>query len=105
MAKAGEGLSGRTERVLKQLRHDLDGSLDRQFPEYDQVNTRYSDTINALDELQKEAGRKLNFESKGAEKQAGVLLRRLMGNTQGRTNLLNCYGLNRRRGQKIRREV
>ena len=88
--KAGEGLSGRTERVLKQLRHDLDGSLDRQFPEYDQVNTRYSDTINALDELQKEAGRKLNFESKGAEKQAGVLLRRLMGNTQGRTNLLNA---------------
>lgn len=83
----GEGLKGKTEGILKQLRRDLDTTLDNNFPEYNNVNTRYSDTVTALDALQDVAGRKMDLFGPQAEKATGTLLRRLMSNAQSRINL------------------
>ena len=87
--KAAEGLSGKTERILKNLRRNLDSSLDSQFPAYDKVNTRYSDTINALDSLQDVAGKKMDLFGPNANKATGTLLRRMMSNAQSRVNLVD----------------
>jgi hypothetical protein len=88
--KAGEGLTGKTERILKKLRVDLDDALDSKFPEYNKVNTTYSDTIGALDGLQDVAGRKLDLFGPNADKATGTLLRRMMSNVQSRVNLVDA---------------
>jgi len=87
--KAGEGLSGRTERVLKSLRHNLDATLDAQFPEYNRVNTMYSETIQALDALQTAAGKRIDLTGKNAETALGTLSRRVLGNQVSRQDLVN----------------
>ena len=88
--KSGEGLAGKTERLLKNLRHDLDTLLDNSFTDYNAVNTTYADTINALDTLQDAAGRKLNFTGKNADKASGQILRGLLSNNRSRVNLLDA---------------
>lgn len=87
--KTTEGLSGRTENILKSLRRNLDEILDNKFSEYDRVNTVFSKTIGAIDSLQDVAGRKLNLTGPNAEKAVGTLLRRLMSNAQSRVALLD----------------
>jgi hypothetical protein len=87
--KNAEGLAGRSEAVLKSLRRNLDQTLDSNFPEYDAVNTQYSETIGALDALQDVAGRKMDLTGPNAEKATGTLMRRLMSNAQSRVTLLD----------------
>lgn len=85
--KNARGLGGKTERILKTLRHDVDGILDAQFPEYNKVNTQYSETIGALDALQDVAGKKMDFYGENADKAIGTLTRRLLSNAQSRIPL------------------
>ena len=86
----GEGLSGRVEGVFKSLRRDLDGILDSSFPEYDRVNTQYSETIGALDALQDVAGKKVNLTGDNVDKALGTLSRRLLSNAQSRVPLMDA---------------
>jgi len=85
--KNARGLGGKTEGILKTLRHDMDGLLDNQFPEYNKVNTQYSETIGALDALQDVAGKKMDFFGENADKAIGTLARRLLSNAQSRIPL------------------
>lgn len=85
--KSARGLGGKTERILKSLRHNLDGLLDEQFPEYNRVNTEYAQTRGALDSLQDVAGKKMDFHGENADKAIGTLTRRLLSNAQSRIPL------------------
>lgn len=87
--KNAEGLSGRTEGILKNLRRNLDGTLDKKFPEYDRINSAYSETVGALDALQDVAGKKMNLSGPNAEKATGTLMRRVLSNAQSRVTLLD----------------
>lgn len=87
--KNAEGLAGQTERVLKNLRRNIDQTLDLNFPEYDRVNTAYSETIGALDALQDVAGKRMNLTGVNADKATGTLMRRVLSNSQSRVNLLD----------------
>ena len=87
--KTAEGLGGKTEIILKELRHNIDTLLDDTFPSYNKVNTDYSETISAIDALQDAAGKKLDLTGENADKAVGTLLRRLMSNAQSRINLLD----------------
>lgn len=93
MGSQGDGLAGKTERVLKDLRRNLDNTLDDNFPEYNRVNTTYSETIGAIDALQDVAGKKMNLTGKNADKAAGTLMRRLMSNAQSRVPLMDSIEL------------
>jgi len=84
-----EGLSGDAERVLKGLRANINQQLRDQFPQYENANRQYSDTIVMIDELQRLAPNKLDFNSPSASSALGTLLRRLMGNAQSRVPLLD----------------
>lgn len=80
-------LSAKTESILKKLRADVDGALDTTFPEYDKVNSIYAETVQALDNLQGAAGKKIDLSGDGANQATGTLLRGLMSNNRGRMEL------------------
>lgn len=87
--KNAEGLAGKTESILKSLRRNLDQSLDSNFPEYDRINSAYSETIGALDAFQEVAGKKMNLTGPNADKATGTLMRRVLSNAQSRITLLD----------------
>ena len=87
--KSAAGLGGKTETILKGLRHDLDAMLDTNFPDYNKVNIEYAETRAVIDAFQDAAGKKINLTGPNAEKAVGTLSRRLMSNAQSRANLLN----------------
>lgn len=80
--KAAEGLSGNVERTLKNLRRGLDKVLDTNFPEYDQANLTYAETIDALDDMQALAGQKYDLTGPSAAKALGLMSRKLLSNYQ-----------------------
>ena len=87
--KVKTGISGDAERALMSFRSDLDKSLDSTFPRYDKVNTIYSETIGAIDSLQKSIGTKLDLSGGNADKALGTKLRGLLSNNSNRINLLD----------------
>ncbi len=88
--KTKTGLSGDAERALKSFRSSLDDALDNTFPEYDKVNTIFSETIGVLDSIQDAVGGKLNLTGGQADKALGTKLRSLLSNNQNRVNLLDA---------------
>lgn len=81
-------LRGRTEAALRDLRSNIDGLLDENFPRYKEVNDVYSETIGAIDEFKRIAGKNIDLDGEFANMGVGTLMRRLMGNAQTRTSLL-----------------
>jgi len=78
--KSQAGLSGKMEGIVKGLRHNLDDILDKQFPEYDQVNSMYAETRGVIDELQSLTGKKVNLSGDKADKALGVMSRKVLSN-------------------------
>ena len=87
--KVKTGMSGDAERALKGFRAELDNALDTKFPEYNKVNTVYSETIGALNSIQDVAGRKMDLSGGNADKALGTLLRRTLSNAQSRVRLID----------------
>lgn len=89
--KAESGLSGKTEKAIKDLRVNLDTGLDDKFPKYNDVNTRYAESIGALNDFRDVAGAK-NFNpfSVNANAFVGQISNRLLSNVASRTRLENA---------------
>lgn len=83
------GLSGAMENVAKSLRHDLDGLLDTNFPDYKAVNDSYAETISVLNKMQDIAGKKIDLLGPNADSAIGTLARRLLSNAPSRVPLKN----------------
>lgn len=88
--KAGEGLTGATERLLKGWRNTIDTTLDVQFPEYNEVNSVLSENIGALDKLNTVMGTKFRVNDPLANIRAGQVSSRLLGNSPNRGEILNA---------------
>ena len=82
-------LTAQAERTLKSLRRNLNTTLGDNFPDYKAANAKYSDTITALDDLQKAAGTNIDFDSASANKQLGTAMRKLTSNYGTRANLID----------------
>lgn len=78
--KSQTGLSGRMEGIIKSLRHDLDSTLDKTFPEYDRVNSIYSETRGIIDDMQSLAGRKVDLTGGNVDKALGTMSRKVLSN-------------------------
>lgn len=87
--KAGQGLTGASERIVKNLRRNLDKNLDDAFPDYRKANTKYSETIQALKFFEKKAGGNFDVLSENADKFVGTLSRRVMSNAQSRVPIMD----------------
>lgn len=88
--KSKTGLGGKAERIIKNLRREIDQSLDNNFPEYKQVNDIYSETRGILDSIQDVAGKKIDIHGKNSEKALGTLSRSFLSNIRSRANLINA---------------
>lgn len=88
--KAGEGLSGNTERIVKALRRNIDEVLDTNFPEYNNVNTQFSKTREAIDAFGDVAGKTFDATSPTVNENAGNLMRRITSNARSRTDVLDA---------------
>lgn len=93
------------ENSVKSLRKNLDSTLDENFESYNAANTKYSDTIQALDDFQKTAGGKVDLFGDGADKQLGILSRRLLSNVQSRQELTNAIKTINETGKKYGNKV
>lgn len=88
--KTSGGLTGKTENVLKGLRHNIDEILDSSFDSYNRINTTYSETRNAIDELTSLGGSKFDPLAPNAQKKLGTLMRRILSNANSRVDVLNA---------------
>lgn len=82
-------LTAQAERILKNLRRNLNQSLGETFPDYRAANEKYADTITALDDLQRAAGTQIDLESPNANKALGTAMRKLTSNYGTRANLID----------------
>lgn len=87
--RSQKGLTGTAERIVKDLRHNLDGILDANFPEYDRVNTTYKQTRDVLENVQKAAGSRINMSGPNANKAMGTVMRKLLSNYNTRVELVD----------------
>lgn len=85
-----KGLKGDALHAVKELRRGIDGVLDSTFKHYDEVNTQYSDTREALDLLQEAWGGKVDMFNASAPKQLGIQSRKLLSNYASGTNQLDA---------------
>ena len=84
--KSDSGFSGQIDRNIKNLRKGINDALGDQFPEYRKANSKYSKTVNAINNFQDSSGAKVDLSSKEA---LGVSARRLTSNTQSRAKMLD----------------
>lgn len=84
--KSDSGFSGQIDRNIKSLRKGLNDSISDKFPEYRKANSKYSETVNAINNFQDSIGGKVDLTSKEA---LGVSARRLTSNTQSRAKMLD----------------
>lgn len=91
--KTSGGLAGTTETVIKNLRRSIDDILDNNFPEYNQVNTQFSKTRQAIDDFGDVAGKTFDPQSPSVNENAGNLLRRITSNARTRTDVIDSLQL------------
>jgi len=85
--KNAEGSLGAVEIKAKNLRRGLDEVLDSEFPDYDRVNTTYSEIKDAFDDMAKFSGVKVRMSDPVYEKALGTGLRRLDSNAVSQAGL------------------
>jgi hypothetical protein len=84
---AGEGLSGKAEGMLKQIRGIADDTLDNTFADYNKANTDFRKTRELLDEAHSLVGKKTDFLTTNAKLDFGQTMRSLFSNNKTRGRL------------------
>lgn len=105
----GLGMKGSVANMLKSLRHNLDGTLDKKFAQYNKVNTQYAETIGEMQKIAALMGKKFRVGDNFADARMGLILRRILGNTQSRSEILrlleSSQNMARKYGAKIDEDV
>ena len=68
------------EKLIKQLRHNIDGALDNKFPAYDKANTKFAEAAEALKLTKGALGGEVDLDSKNIERLLGQKGRGLLSN-------------------------
>lgn len=94
---------------MKNFRHNIDAILDVNFPQYNKVNTVYSETIKQLDNMASAIGRKFKVGDSFADAQAGIAMRRILSNAQSRSEILRLIqgmqGVAKKYGIKVDHDI
>lgn len=83
-------LSKVTERTVKNLRRNLNNTLGEFSPSYKSANTKFSDILNSLDEIQQAVGTRVDFDSPSAAKSFGVSSRKILSNYGSRVQMIDA---------------
>ena len=107
--KRSNALTNEAERAIKVLRRGLNDAMGDKFPDYRAANTQYSDSIGALNDLQKSVGSQIDLKSANADKSLGTASRKLLSNYSSRVSLMDSLDLAEqvaaRYGMKIKDSV
>lgn len=76
------GNAGQVEGIAKNLRGDLNRVLGDAFPDYREANTKYSETLSALEDIRKSSGAKVKIDDDEFNQAVGTGLRRVLSNAQ-----------------------
>ena len=87
--KSAAGLTGAGEKVLKQVRHQLNQSIRAVDPDYARVNDVLAESLQTLDGLDDAVG-SIDIFGPGANKALGTRMRALLSNQQGRVKIENA---------------
>jgi len=87
--KTSTAMSSDGQKILRDFRRAIDGSLDNTYKAYDKANLRYSETINALNDLQDVLPNRIDLDAANAEKALGTNLRRMASAAVSRQELVN----------------
>ena len=79
-----DGLDPKVSSLLKGLRRGLNESIGESFPAYKKANATYKESLDGMDNLQKAAGKSIDFDSKSGPNSLGTALRGLMSNIKSR---------------------
>ena len=88
--KSKNALSGKTERIVKNLRRNLNEALKESSSEYKAANEKYSATIDALNDFKNTVGSKVNIDSPNIDKALGTASRKLLSNYQNRVQMIDA---------------
>ena len=91
--KRSNALTNEAERAIKVLRRGLNDAMGDKFPDYRAANTQYSDSIGALNDLQKSVGSQIDLKSANADKSLGTASRKLLSNYSSRVSLMDSLDL------------
>jgi len=91
--RRANALTIEAERAIKVLRRGLNDAMGDKFPEYRAANTQYSDSIGALNDLQKSVGSQIDLKSANADKSLGTASRKLLSNYSSRVSLMDSLEL------------
>ena len=83
-------LSAQAERIVKGLRRNLNNTLGELNSDYKAANARFSDTTDALSDMQKAVGTSVNFDDENAAKALGTAARKLTSNYASRANMISA---------------
>lgn len=87
--KSAMGLSDAGKSVLKKVRYSLNDTLRKGNPDYARVNDIMSQSLNALNDLDKSLGT-MDLFGEGSNKAIGQRMRALLSNQQGRIKMDNA---------------
>jgi len=85
-------LSAQAERIVKGLRRNLNNTLGELNPDYRAANARFSDTTDALSDMQRSFGTNVNFDDENAAMALGTAARKLTSNYASRANMISALG-------------
>jgi hypothetical protein len=91
--RRANALTIEAERAIKVLRRGLNDAMGDKFPDYRAANTQYSDSIGALNDLQKSVGSQIDLKSANADKSLGTASRKLLSNYSSRVSLMDSLDL------------
>jgi hypothetical protein len=91
--KRQNALTAEAERTIKNLRRGLNRVLGEKFPAYKAANERYSDSIGALDDLQRGVGTSIDLDGDNVASALGTASRKLTSNYATRVNLMDALEL------------
>jgi len=89
---SSKGITKDGETVVKSFRAAADDALDSTFADYNTANTKYADSIRAINNFQEAAGSSVDIFGPNAEKGLGNVSRRLLSNAPSMTNLYTSLG-------------
>jgi hypothetical protein len=82
------GLTGQAERLVKQFRAGVDGTLDTAFPQYNQVNMQYAKLKGITDEATSLLGKDIGSGDIASKMKAGQITERITSKSPNRGRIL-----------------
>lgn len=85
-----DGLTAKTEAIVKGLRRDINEALREVSPKYKAANVKFKESLDSLEAIQNAVGRKKDLSGANIDKALGQEARKLLSNYGNRVNMMDA---------------